>query len=354
MGAVHSLKETMTKGAAYDGHPARVFTLVNAQGTSFSFMDIGATWLSCRVLVEGKVREVLLGVSSMAQHHQQSAYLGATIGRYANRIQGGQFHCNGQRYQLDTNQFGNCLHGGPNGFDQRRWLAELVDPRTLVFTLRSEDGDQGFPGNLCAQVRYALSDDNEITISYIATVDKPCPVNLTNHAYFNLMGADTGGDCLAHRLQVNAAYYLPTDEKGIPLGELKPVVDTGFDFTRSKTIGRDFMVDEDQKMTSGYDHAFLLAPECLGGSVVAARVISPDRMITLEVLTTKPAMQLYTGNFLAGTPNRTCGEYLNQAGFALETQFLPDSPNHPEWPQPSCILQPGERYQHSTIYRFIT
>lgn len=344
----------MTKEAASDGRPAQVFTLVNAQGTLFSFMDIGATWLSCLVLVEGKAREVLLGVSLMAQHRQQSVYLGATVGRYANRIQAGQFNCQGKVYQLDTNQSGNCLHGGPSGFDQRRWRAEHVDSQTLVFTLRSEDGDQGFPGNLSVQVCYELSDDNELTIRYTATVDKSCPVNLTNHAYFNLMGADRGLDCLAHQLQVNAAYYLPTDENGIPLGELKPVADTGFDFTRSKTICRDFMVDEDQKRTSGYDHSFLLNLECRGGKAVAARVISPDRMITLEVLTTKPAMQLYTGNFLAGTPDRSGGEYLEQAGFALETQFLPDSPNHPQWPQPSCILQPGERYQHSTTYRFIT
>ena len=345
------LKDTMTAEAAYDGRPAQVFTLSNTQGMTVTFMDIGATWLSCQVMVAGKAREVLLGVSTMSQHQQQLAYLGATVGRYANRIKAGRFSYQDQEYQLKNNQAGNCLHGGPNGFDQRRWHVEQSGEQVLLFSLHSQDGDQGFPGNLAAQVRYELSDENEVTVSYTAMVDKPCPVNLTNHAYFNLMGAEAGHDCLEHQLQINAAEYLPTDNKGIPLGDLKPVDGTGFDFTSSKTIGRDYLLDEDQKRASGYDHSFLLNDACHGGKAIAARAVSPDGKLMLEVTTTKPAVQLYIGSFLVGCPNRTGGEYANLAGFALETQFLPDSPNHPEWPQPSCILLPDQTYRHSTVYR---
>ncbi|MGF1758247.1 galactose-1-epimerase [Photobacterium sagamiensis] len=353
MAIEQSFKETMTEEAAYDGRPAKLFTLSNTQGTTVTLMDIGATWLSCQVVVEGKAREVLLGVRSMVQHQQQSAYLGATVGRYANRIKAGKFSYQGQSYQLLTNEAGNCLHGGPKGFDQCRWQVEQSDPQRLVFLLQSEDGNQGFPGNLITRVSYELSDDNEVAISYSAMIDKPCPVNLTNHAYFNLMGAEAGHDCLEHKLFINAAYYLPTDDKGIPLGELKPVANTGFDFTKIKTIGRDFMVDDDQKRVSGYDHSFLLGNDCQGGEAIAAKVVSPDGKLILEVATTKPAVQLYTGNFLAGCPNRSGNEYAGLAGFALETQFLPDSPNNPEWPQPSCILQQEQSYQHCTIYRLI-
>ncbi|MCG7588540.1 galactose-1-epimerase [Photobacterium sp. OFAV2-7] len=352
MAVENNLKESMTAEAAYDGRPAQVFSLTNAKGMTVTFMDIGATWLSCQVLVEGQSREVLLGVSSMPQHQQQMAYLGATVGRYANRIRAGQFSYQEQDYQLKTNQAGNCLHGGPNGFDQRRWQVELAEPQVLIFSLQSADGDQGFPGNLTTRVRYELTDDNEVTIHYSATVDKPCPVNLTNHAYFNLMGAEAGHDCLAHQLEINAAYYLPTDNRGIPQEGLKPVVNTGFDFTVSKLIGQDYMADEDQKRASGYDHSFLLNDECQGGETVAARATSPDGKLMLEIETTKPAIQLYIGNFLIGCPNRSGSQYANLAGFALETQFLPDSPNHPEWPQPSCILKPEQSYQHSTVYRF--
>ncbi len=354
MAVENNLKDTMTAEAAYDGRSAQVFTLSNAQGMTVTFMDIGATWLSCQVMVAGKAREVLLGVSTMSQHRQQLAYLGATVGRYANRIKAGRFCYQEQEYQLKNNQAGNCLHGGPNGFDQRRWRVEQSDAQILVFSLHSQDGDQGFPGNLAAQVRYELSDDNELKVSYTATIDSPCPVNLTNHAYFNLMGAEAGHDCLAHQLQINSAYYLPTDNKGIPLGALKPVLNTGFDFTSSKMIGRDHLVDEDQKRACGYDHSFLLNDGCHDGKAVAARAVSPDGKLMVEVTTTKPAIQLYIGNFLGGCPNRSGGEYANLAGFALETQYLPDSPNHPEWPQPSCFLLPEQNYRHSTAYRFTT
>ncbi|MCW8327720.1 galactose-1-epimerase [Photobacterium sp. SDRW27] len=346
------LHQSMTQEPASDGKPAQLITLINPNGMTVTLMDIGATWLSCLVPVGRELREVLLGVSTMAQFNQQQAYLGATVGRYANRINQGKFSFNGESYQVATNQFENCLHGGPNGFNRRRWKVETQDEQQVAFSLTSEDGDQGFPGTLLVTVSYTLTNDNAVEIKYYVKTDKACPVNLTNHGYFNLQGDLCGENCLAHRLTIAADYFLPTDDKGIPKGELRAVANTGFDFREGKNIDADFLQDEEQQLASGYDHSFLLARTCKDAENIAARAISPDGLLAMEVLTTKPAMQLYTGNFLAGCPNREGGEYQNYAGFALETQYLPDSPNHPEWPQESCILMPETEYDHSTVYRF--
>nr|WP_041394338.1 galactose-1-epimerase [Photobacterium profundum] len=360
----NTLHQSMTQDIAFDGSPAKIFTLTNSNGMSVSFMDIGATWLSCCVDLGETTREVLLGVATMKQHQQQQAYLGATVGRYANRIESGRFVINGETHQVLTNQAGNCLHGGPDSFTHRRWLVEgLVEElvegvveesreQTIVFTLESPDGDQGFPGKVNASVSYTLTNKNEVVIAYSATTDKACPINLTNHAYFNLLGADAQSDCLGHSLTMNASQYLPSDESGIPVGALKEVQGTSFDFMQSKELKQDFMADRDQQLAAGYDHSFLLETECHQGHATAASVTSPDGKLRLELQTTKPAIQLYTGNYLAGCPNREGGEYVNHAGFALETQFLPDSPNHPEWQQPSCIVQPEQTYKHQTTYRF--
>ncbi|MEH6532121.1 MAG: galactose-1-epimerase [Photobacterium frigidiphilum] len=361
----NTLHQSMTQDIAFDGSPTKIFTLTNSNGMSVSFMDIGATWLSCCVDLGETTREVLLGVATMKQHQQQQAYLGATVGRYANRIESGRFVINGETHQVLTNQVGNCLHGGPDSFTHRRWLVEgLVEElvegvveesreQTIVFTLESPDGDQGFPGKVNASVSYTLTNKNEVVIAYSATTDKACPINLTNHAYFNLLGADSQSDCLGHSLTMNASQYLPSDESGIPVGALKEVQGTSFDFMQSKELKQDFMADHDQQLAAGYDHSFLLETECHLGHATAASVTSPDGKLRLELQTTKPAIQLYTGNYLAGCPNREGGEYVNHAGFALETQFLPDSPNHPEWQQPSCIVQPEQTYEHQTTYRFL-
>lgn len=348
-----TLFETMTQEMAFDGHPAKLVKLKNKNGMSVTFMDIGATWLSCEIPVGSEVRDVLLGVKTMRDHQRQSVYLGATVGRFANRISNGQFTIAGQYYQVSTNQKGNTLHGGPDGFDKRRWHIVLQSENSVCFTLISSDADQGFPGNLQVQVCYQLSETNELTIKYKASTDKACPINLTNHAYFNLMGAESAQDCLQHQLMIAADQYLPVNEAGIPIGHFNTVQETSFDFRELKTIGRDFQCCAEQKTAAGYDHSFLLNKAHQDGKKVAVRCISPDKKVTLEVTTTKPAVQLYSGNYLMGTPNRMGGEYLNHCAFALETQFLPDSPNHPEWDQPCCIFKAGERYVYQTSYQFI-
>ncbi|MCL9781412.1 galactose-1-epimerase [Vibrio sp. S4M6] len=346
------LEKSMTQTLAHDGAPAKVLTLSSDAGLSIVIMDIGATWLSCQLDVdESEKRELLLGVSNIDDFQNQECYLGATIGRYANRIEQGRFQIGDKTYQVDTNQAGNCLHGGRTGFDKKRWTLVEQTRNKAVLTLSSPDGEQGFPGNLAVSVTYQVTSDNTVDIRYHATTDSPTPVNLTNHAYFNLSAGET--DCRTHQVRINADQYLPTNQNGIPLDKPVSVEGTGFDFRQSKTLAQDFLLDDQQNIAKGYDHSFVLNPVCRQGEV-AAQVTSPDGKVQLSVFTDKPAMQLYTGNWLAGTPNRQQGKYIDYAGFALETQFLPDAPNHPEWQQPSCILKPGEVYQFSTQYQFKT
>ncbi|RPE03771.1 galactose-1-epimerase [Candidatus Pantoea deserta] len=333
---------------APDGQPWRITVLRNANGMVATFMDWGATWLSARVpMRDGSVREALLGCATPSDYLHQDAYLGATIGRYANRIANATL--TSQNRQLAANQGEHQLHGGPQGFDKRRWQIVSQSDNAVVYRIDSPDGDQGYPGNLQAQVRYALEDDNTLSISYQAEVDQPCPVNLTNHAYFNLDARH--GDARQHRLQLLAEHYLPVDSAGIPSAPLKEVADTSFDFREAKTVAQDFLADADQQAVKGYDHAFLLNS---GGDVSqpAAHLWSEDGQLQLTVLTAAPALQFYTGNYLAGTRAREQESYTAFQGIALESEFLPDSPNHPEWPQPSCWLQPGERWESVTRYRF--
>lgn len=347
-----TLFETMTQEAASDGRLAQLFELKNENGMRAVFMDIGATWLSCKVPVKGKLREVLLGQSTMAGFKKQASYMGVTVGRYANRIANGKFKIDGTKYQVDTNQAGNTLHGGTEGFNQRRWSVIEETPNSVEFNLVSPDGDQGFPGELTVNVKYLLTDDNQVVISYNGRTTKSTPVNLTNHAYFNLLGADNEYLALDHILSINASEYVPTTDVGIPKGLWKKVKDTNFDFSDPKVISQDFMLDKDQGNAKGYDHSFVLDKTCTKGEC-AASLTSPDSLVTMHVVTTKPAMQLYTGNWLAGTPNRVGGEYQDYSGIALETQFLPDAPNHPEWDHPNSFLTPEETYRHSTCYQFI-
>ncbi|WP_028863812.1 galactose-1-epimerase [Psychromonas aquimarina] len=347
------LQKSMTLEAALDGLPAKIFVLKNAQGMRVSLMDIGATWLSCEIPVGKEVRDVILGVNNMSDHRIQEAYMGATVGRFANRIAQGKFNIAGQDFQTGINQAGNTLHGGPAGFDQYRWAAEQKSDQQISFSMCSKDGDQGFPGNLQVTVNYCLNENNELSIEYLAETDKDCPVNLTNHAYFNLMGAESEHDCLQHQLMIEADLYLPVNESGIPLGHFNAVKHSSFDFSEAKAVGRDLLSCAEQKKTAGYDHSFLLKDSHQDGESIAAQCISPDKKVTMNVKTTKPAIQLYTGNFLSGTPNRQGGQYQNHSALALETQFLPDSPNHPEWEQPCPILAAGEAYSHRTCYQFV-
>jgi len=325
---------------APDGLPYRLITLRNSAGMVVTLMDWGATLLSARVpMSDGSVRETLLGCASPEQYVEQTAFLGASVGRYANRIAKSRFELDGVPYALL-----------PSQGDKRRWRIIKQNDGEALLSLDSPDGDQGYPGNCAATVHYRLTDDNRIAIEYRATVDKPCPVNLTNHAYFNLDGDCS--DVRNHRLQLLAQAYLPVDEMGIPHEGLKAVAGTSFDFRTTKAIAQDFLADDDQRKVNGYDHAFLLDAE---GDVSqpAAHLWSADEKLQMTVYTTAPALQFYSGNFLEGTPAREDGEYRAWQGLALESEFLPDSPNHAEWPQPDCILRPGEEYVSVTEYHFI-
>lgn len=336
---------------APDGQPFRLLALRNDAGMVVTLMDWGATLLSARIpLSDGSVREALLGCASPEQYPHQAAFLGASIGRYANRIADSRYTFAGETVELIPSQGDNQLHGGPDGFDKRRWQIVNQNDRQVLFALTSDDGDQGFPGHLCATAQYRLTDDNRISITYRATVDKPCPVNLTNHVYFNLDGDKT--DVRQHKLQILADEYLPVDEMGIPHDGLKSVAGSTFDFRSPKIIASEFLADDDQRKVKGYDHAFLLQTQGDAHKPVAM-VWSQDEKLQMEVYTSAPALQFYSGNFLCGTPSRGPDAYEDWQGLALESEFLPDSPNHPEWPQPDCFLRPGEEYSSLTEYRFI-
>lgn len=336
---------------APDGEPFQLFTLTNSSGTTATFMDWGATWLSLQLpLAKSKKRELLLGCENPQDYLNQNAYLGATIGRYANRIACAKLLIDGKVQRLSANQDQHQLHGGPQGFHARRWKMLNHSPQKISFELFSADGDQGFPGDMTAKVQFYLSNDNRLEISYLAQVSKLCPINLTNHAYFNLNGEK--GDARTQTLQLFADRFLPVDSDGIPCAGLTPVEGTGMNFTQPKTLAKDFLSDRYQQRVKGYDHAYLLHQTCRTGEYPVAHLWSSDNKIKMSVFTSAPALQLYSGNFLAGTPDRYGGEYSSYSGIALESGFLPDSPNHPDWPQPSCWIKPGQPYRSSTTFQF--
>lgn len=336
---------------APDGQPYQLTRLQNAGGMTITLMDWGATWLSAVLpLKSGETRELLLGCRTPADYQRQAAYLGATVGRYANRIAYASLLVGNKPHPLLANQGEHQLHGGPEGFNARRWRIVQQDAQQVSYALHSPDGDQGFPGNLDVQVNYRLTADNRLEISYQARTDRACPVNLTNHAYFNLDGAGT--DARRQRLQLFADRYLPVDSEGIPNAELTPVEGSGMDFRHPKTLLQDFLRDRDQQRVKGYDHAYLLHRTCGALDCPAAHLWSADGQVQMSVFTSAPALQLYSGNYLDGTPARDGGNYASYAGVALESEFLPDSPHHPEWPQPDCWLKPGQQYQSATHYQF--
>ncbi|STT53385.1 aldose 1-epimerase [Klebsiella pneumoniae] len=284
--------------------------------------DWGATLLSAEVpLADGSLRRPLLGCAKLEDYARQAAFLGASVGRYANRIGHSRFPLDGQVVNVTpSNDAGHQLHGGPEGFDKRRWRIVRADEQEVLFALTSPDGDQGFPGTLQATAHYRLTDDNRIAITYRATVDQPCPVNMTNHVYFNLDGEQS--DVRQHQLQILAQRYLPVESDGIPDGELKDVANTSFDFRQPKTIAADFLADADQQKVKGYDHAFLLDAKG-DASQPAAQVWSQDGKLQMTVYTSAPALQFYSGNYLGGTPSQTTEPYADWQGLALESEFLP-------------------------------
>lgn len=333
--------------------PERI-ELEHPQGLALTLTGLGATWLSCRVpMPDGSRREVLLGCPTPQVQAQQTAYLGATIGRYANRIGNARIALGGRSWALEP-QPGSAhqLHGGPGGFHGRQWQVEEADASQASFSLVSPDGDQGYPGRMEARVSYRIAGPLAVEIAFEARVEgAPSPVCLTNHGYFNLDAQH--GDVRSHRLRIAAQHYLPVDEALIPLGALAGVQGSGFDFRTAKTIERDWLRDDQQGHGGGYDHAFLLDADCTAAASPAAVLQAADDSLHMHLYTTLPALQFYAGQYLAGVPDRNGQPYGACAGLALEPQYLPDSPNHPEWPQPSCWLLPGQVWQQRIRYEFV-
>ena len=302
---------------------------------------------------KGAMGDVVMGFKSIADYQKaKTPYHGCLIGRYGNRIAKGKFELDGTTYQLPINNNENHLHGGPNGFHNQVWEVVSGDENSVVMTYLSKDGEMGYPGNLTVEVTYAIN-DNELSIAYKATTDKATPVNLTNHAFFNLAG-EAKGSINDHLLMINADHFTPVDESLIPLGEIRSVEGSPFDFRKPKTIGRDLnQQDSDTQLSrgGGYDHNFVLNKESQGSMSLAARVVDPKSGRQMDVFTEEPGIQFYGGNFMDGSDVGKYGaKFEYRASFALETQHFPDSPNQPTFP--STILNPGETYQTKSIYRF--
>ena len=328
-----------------DGKPVNLYTLTNKKGDQVKISTYGAvvtSWVSADK--NGVKSSIVLGFDSLSGYLAKPPYFGAVVGRYGNRIANGKFKIGDSSYTLATNNGKNHLHGGIKGFDKQVWDAAMVDSvPALTLTYLSKDGEEGYPGNLQVTVKYSLSDDDELTIEYSAETDKPTPVNLTNHSYFNLTGNVTN-TILNHTLKIDADAYTPVDSTLIPTGQLQPVKGTPFDFTTPTAIGARIA-----QVPGGYDHNFVLNSK--DGSLKQAAVLEDSVSgRKLEVYTTQPGLQFYTGNFLDGTIKTSDGKPINKnAALCMETQHFPDSPNQPSFP--STILKPGEKYHTITKYK---
>jgi aldose 1-epimerase len=349
-----------TFGVTADGDSVDLYTLTNENGVTMSVTNYGGIITSLRVPDrEGQMEDVVLGFDSLAGYTSEAyasanPYFGALIGRYGNRIADGTFALDGETYTLDTNDGPNHLHGGTEGFDRVVWTAEPVQTggeAGLVLTHTSPDGHGGYPGRLDVEVTYTLTADNELAVDYRATTTETTPVNLTQHSYFNLDG-HADGSILDHELMINADTFTPVDSTLIPTGDFRSVADSPFDFREPTPI--DARIDRDNRqlnIAGGYDHNFILARQDRDSLHLAARVHDPDSGREMDVLTTEPGLQFYSGNFLDGSLTGKGGAtYSRRSGFALETQHFPDSPNQPTFP--STLLGPDETYTSRTVYRF--
>lgn len=336
-----------------NGKTTDLFKLQNDNGIEVYVTNYGGRIV--RWLVpdrDGNIADIVLGYDSIEGYlNSNEVYFGSLIGRYGNRIAEGTFELDGTEYTLAVNNPPNHLHGGPNGFHNVVWDAKMISDRHLRLQYLSEDGEEGYPGNLQVQVHYILNNDNELMIDYTAVTDQKTVVNLTNHAFFNLAGAGSG-TVNDHELMINAEHYTPVDSTLIPTGEVAPVSGTPFDFTSAKAIGHDLNEENLQlEHGMGYDHNYVLTKQNEGALELAARVVEPESGRVMEVLTTEPGIQLYGGNFLNGSDvGKENVPYEFRSAFCLETQHFPDSPNQPDFP--STELEPDEIYHTVSVYRF--
>jgi aldose 1-epimerase len=337
-----------------DGKPVDLFILNNKNGAEVSVVNYGGKIVSIHVPDKnGKFVDVVLGKNNIDDYmNDQEPYFGSMCGRTANRIANGVFTLEGQEYHLAINNGPNSLHGGIKGFNAVVWDVRQIDGQTLELTYLSKDGEEGFPGNLSVTLVYKLTDENALEITYRATTDKTTILNLTNHSYFNLSGEGDPsiGD---HELQIKSAYFLPTNDVAIPLGKPESVENSPFDFRSLHAIGERIEEEHTQLIYgNGYDHNFILDKEN-NALDFCAKAISPKTGIVLDVYTTEPGVQLYTGNYLDGSfPGKTGRHYPKRAAFCLETQHYPDSIHHPDFP--STVLKPGEIFESKTIFKFST
>lgn len=338
--------------AKHDGKDIALYVLTNDNGLEVCITNYGGRVVTQLVPDRnGKLIDVQLGYDNIQDYLDNDGNYGALIGRYGNRIGNARFTLDGKEYQLPVNNGPHCLHGGPKGFDKKVWDARQIDDSTLELRLVSDDGEAGFPGRLNVTVVYRLTPDNALDIDYSATTDAPTVVNLTNHSYFNLSG-DLSRSILDHEVMIDACRITPSDETLITDGSTRDITGTPLDFTTPKPLGRDINAQYDQLINgNGYDQNFVLNHP---GDIdhVAATCYAPNTGILMEVLTTEPGLQIYTGNFLDGSKGKFGVPYPERSAVALETQHAPNTPNCPEYP--SCVLRPGETYRTRTIYRFKT
>jgi aldose 1-epimerase len=341
--------ETMVDGVK----PVKLYTLKNAAGMEVCITNFGGRIVSIMVPDKnGEMQDVVLGFDNINDYQTVPSDFGASIGRYANRINQGKINVDGVEIQLPQNNFGHCLHGGPKGWQYQIYEANQIDDTKIALTMKSPDGDSNFPGNVTAVVTYTLTEDNAIDINYEATTDKTTVINMTNHSYFNLSG-DPTKPVTDHILYVNADNFTPVDETYMTTGEITPVKDTPLDFTTPKVLGQDIdkFEFEQMKFGNGYDHNWVLNSKG-DVNVLAAKLLSPTTGIFVEVYTNEPGIQVYSGNFLDGTAKGKKGiAYAQRTGFCLETQKYPDSPNK-QWAESNAYLAPGETYKSFCKYKF--
>jgi aldose 1-epimerase len=340
-------------GETPEGEIVNLYTIKNSNGVELKVSEFGATLVSLKVPDKnGNFADIILGYDNLEGYINDASYLGVTAGRYANRIAKGKFTLDGKEYTLATNDGENHLHGGIKGFGKQVWQGEELktkEGKGVKFTYLSKDREEGYPGYLESTVEYILNDKNELKIVLKSKTDKPTPVNLTNHAYFNLKG-EGNGTILEHRLQLNAKEYTPVDDGLIPTGEIKSVKGTPLDFTELQPIGSR-IGEIEEKFHGGYDHNFIIAERGDSLSMVC-KVVEPESGRVMEIYATMPGFQFYSGNFLNGFKGKGGKAYNQHYGFCIEPQYYPDSPNKPNFP--SCILRPGEKRKEVILYKFST